>query len=1078
MSTMRDLVKRSPSHCCFDKQFRSRIKLAICLAAMLGEGISGAPAQTNARVVVWGLYAYSQTNLPASLSNAPAKAVAAGWYHSLVLKLDGKVVAWGYNPNGQTTVPWDLSGVRAIAAGAEHNLALASNGLVTTWGRNNYRQCNVPAGLYEVAAVAAGSFHSLALKSNRTVVVWGQNTDGQTNVPAGLSGVVGIAAGRSHSLALKANGTVVGWGSNGYGQRDAPAGLQNVIAIAAQEYHSLALLSNGTVVAWGRNDYGQTNVPAHLTNVIAIAAGGRHCLALTTDHKVIAWGDNSDGQTNVPPALAGVSAIAAGNDHSLAIIGCPRIESPPVSQVVRPGDWAGFQVQVSGIEPMFYQWFFNETNLLHDATNAILQLPDARLAYSGSYYVVVTNGSGSVTSSPVMLTVTESPFILQPHTNQWVWVGGTADFSVDAAGNLPLAYQWFFGGAALLGATNSDLQLTNVQFSQAGAYTVVVTNAFGAVTSAPATLVVYPLTTVPVASEAILRAAMAHGGLITFACDGVITVANTITNSVNTTLDGADHEVTISGADAVRVFYVTSNSAFGVKNLKIANGRSSKGAGIFNDGGRLTLWNVGMEANYADSFDDSAHMFVEAAEGGGLFNRNGVVNAVACTFSGNTAFKPPDDIPSTDRNARGGAIRNESGEIDLQDCRFTNNRATGGPPMGPMLSLGRDGLGGAIHNSGKLTATRCSFLGNSARGEPVSNTIYPAPAGGSGAGGAIYNVGDLILRASTVASNSASGGTGGSGVGGCVMTCPGSPSPGGPGSNGGWASGGGLFNTGTASAINCTLAWNTCFGGAGGPGGNGGPATLPYVRGSDGGNGGSGGSSFGGGIYGVVHLTNCTVTFNSAFAGAGGAGGAGGSAMPPDYSGQPGSVGNSGTAGGAGINGDSFLIGTLLATNQPGGNCSGVISDGGFNLSSDATGAFTHARSLNITDPLLGPLTNNGGNTLTMALLAGSPAIDAGDNSSVPPADQRNIPRPFGSTADIGAYEYAALLRISRSTGNRLDILLRDGFPGETCRLLTGTTVSNWVCAATNQIGLNGTFLFQENCDTSEPQRFYKVVLP
>lgn len=1078
MSPLGYLVKRFLNQFCFAKQFRSRFTVVICLSAVLSAGMAGAPAQTNARVVVWGIYSYSQTNLPASLSNALANAVSAGWYHSLVLKLDGKVVAWGYNPNGQTTVPWGLSGVRAIAAGAEHNLALTSNGLVTTWGRNNYRQCNVPAGLYyEVAGVAAGSFHSLALKSNRTVVAWGNNHNGQTNVPAGLNNVIGIAAGRDHSLALKANGTVVGWGSNGYGQRDAPIGLQNVIAIAAQEYHSLALLSNGTVVAWGRNDYGQMNVPPDLTNAIAIAAGGRHCLALTSDHKVVAWGDNSDGQTNVPPTLAGVSAIAAGNEHSLAIIGCPRIESPPVSQVVRVGDWAEFQVQVSGIEPLRYQWCFNETNLIHDATNAIIQLPEAQLSCSGSYHVVVTNGSGSVTSSPVNLTVTEAPFILQPPTNQWVWVGGLAEFSVDATGNMPLAYQWFLVGDVLLGATNATLQLTNVQFSQAGAYTVRVTNTFGAVTSATATLTVYPLTTVPVASEAILRTAMAYGGRITFACDGVITVTSTITNSVDTTLDGAGHDVTISGVDAVRVFFVTSNSAFGVKNLKIAHGRSSQGAGIFNDGGSLTLSHVGFETNYADRFDEMGQVFVEAAEGGALFNRNGAVNAVACTFSGNTAFKPSDDLPSTDRNARGGALRNESGAITLQDCVFINNRAVGAPPMGPMLSLGRDGFGGAIHNSGTLTAVGCSFLGNTARGEPVANMTYPAPAGGSGAGGAIYNTGDLALHASTVASNSASGGTGGSGVGGCVMYCP-VPSPGGPGSGGGSAHGGGLFNAGTASAVNCTFAWNTCVGGAGGRGGNGGPATLPYVRGTDGGSGGSGGFSFGGGIHGGIRLTNCTVAFNSVFPGAGGAGGAGGSAGPPDYSGQPGDAGSTGTAGGAGISGDSFLIGTLLATNQPGGNCSGVISDGGHNLSSDATGNFTHAGSLNNTDPLLGPLTDNGGATETMALLAGSPAIDAGDNMPAPPADQRGIPRPFGAAADIGAYEYATLLRISRSTSNGLDILLRDGIPGQTCRLLTSTTVSNWVCVATNQVGANGTFRFEENCNFGELGRFYRVALP
>lgn len=172
------------------------------------------------------------------------------------------------------------------------------------------------------------------------------------------------------------------------------------------------------------------------------------------------------------------------------------------------------------------------------------------------------------------------------------------------------------------------------------------------------------------------------------------------------------------------------------------------------------------------------------------------------------------------------------------------------------------------------------------------------------------------------------------------------------------------------------------------------------------------------------------------------------------------------------------MANTLLATNTPGGNGHGQIIDDGRNLSSDGTCSFTNVGSLNNIDPKLGPLADNGGPTLTMALLAGSPAIDAGDNAAAPPTDQRGVPRPFGPAADIGAYEYATLLRISRVAGNALDIQLCDGLPGQTCRLLTSTTLSNWTCVATNQVSANGTFLFQEFCDTAETQRFYKAVLP
>lgn len=98
-------------------------------------------------------------------------------------------------------------------------------------------------------------------------------------------------------------------------------------------------------------------------------------------------------------------------------------------------------------------------------------------------------------------------------------------------------------------------------------------------------------------TESSLRSAMAGGGIVTFACDGTITLSSTITNEVATAFDASGHQITISGGDAVRVFCVTSNGVLLLKNLSIVNGRSSSGAGILNDGGTLTLSNVVMESN-------------------------------------------------------------------------------------------------------------------------------------------------------------------------------------------------------------------------------------------------------------------------------------------------------------------------------------------------------------------------------------------------------------------------------------------------------------------------------------------------
>ena len=276
------------------------------------------PGMAIGEVIGWGYPAP-----PRGLTNVVA--ISSGYEHSLGLRADGTVVAWGRNSYGAMNVPEGLTMVKAVAAGDSHSLALRQDGTVVAWGRNQYGQCNVPVGLTGVTAIAGGGGHSLALKSDGTVVAWGLNDDGQATVPVDLTNVVAIAAGGRHSLALKQDGSVIGWGRNTDGQAESFTGA---VAIAAAADYSMAITTVGTLSAWGASDYGATNVPTGLTDVEAIAAGSRHALAKRQDGMVVGWGNDltgSGGNFNFPPGLSGVTAISAGGNQSGALTGPPSM---------------------------------------------------------------------------------------------------------------------------------------------------------------------------------------------------------------------------------------------------------------------------------------------------------------------------------------------------------------------------------------------------------------------------------------------------------------------------------------------------------------------------------------------------------------------------------------------------------------------------------------------------------------------------------------------------------------------------------------------------------------------------------
>ena len=129
--------------------------------------------------------------------------------------------------------------------------------------------------------------------------------------------------------------------------------------------------------------------------------------------------------------------------------------------------------------------------------------------------------------------------------------------------------------------------------------------------------------------------------------------------------------------------------------------------------------------------------------------------------------------------------------------------------------------------------------------------------------------------------------------------------------------------------------------------------------------------------------------------------------------GRSGSDGDGGSGGGIVNAGTAGLTNTIIANNLTGGDCGGIApSSLGHNLDSDGTCSLSGPGDLSGVNPLLGPLQDNGGATFTIALLPGSPAIDAGNDLACPATDQRGFPRPRDGdgddieVCDMGAYEF------------------------------------------------------------------------
>jgi hypothetical protein len=462
-----------------------------------------------------------------------------------------------------------------------------------------------------------------------------------------------------------------------------------------------------------------------------------------------------------------------------------------------------------------------------------------------------------------------------------------------------------------------------------------------------------------------------NGDRITFTVSGVIRLTSGgLLVARNVTISGPGaNQLSIEGNQATFVFGVIPHRTVSISGLSITNGQY----GIWNQQGTLSVSNCVLSGNSsAGLYNDATQSFIGAS----ITVANSIISNNAGTGALNL-FAPPLPTGGSITSGRNSAKQSSPDGLcacmTITDSVLSNNAGHG---IFNIVSYGFANGGASLTAvNSDISDNEGSGISNDATEGGASATIVTTAVTGNLAGGIFssaqaFGAARVTVTDSTVSSNSAYGGI----HGGFDVTVTNSTISG----NSAAVSGGGIY--GASSIVNSTISGNSAADTGGGIYG-----ASSIVNSTISGNSAE---TSGGGIYNNsgLHLENSTIAGNSAGSGGG------------IYNGLPSQLQISNTILNAGASGENIF------------NDGGTVTSEGYNLSSDDGGGYLNGPGDQInTDPLLGPLQDNGGPTLTHALLPGSPAIDAGDpNFSPPPInDQRgcHFDRVFNGRIDIGSFE-------------------------------------------------------------------------
>ncbi|QYM77876.1 immunoglobulin domain-containing protein [Horticoccus luteus] len=374
---------------------------------------------------------------------------------------------------------------------------------------------------------------------------------------------------------------------------------------------------------------------------------------------------------NAQPSASGAYTVVASNSAGSAtstlaqvVIGdAPVILAAPTSESVVAGTHVALSVTAFGADPLTYQWRKNDVDL-PGATAATLAFTPVQMSDAGNYSVVVTNPLGSTSSSAATLTVVATaiaPTITAPPQSQTLYTGQTLALSVTPAGTSPFTYQWAKDNAPLTGATAATFNVASAAVTDAGNYTVTITNDAGSITSAPASVAVTTATAPAITTQPVAQSVIA-GATVTFSVAASGNPAPAYQWSRNST--------PLAGATSATLVLTNVTSAdAGLYSVVVTNPGGSVGSLAVNLT-VLTPPTIATQPQSRASVEGSEVTFTVAVSGSGPFTYQWRRNGVA--LSGATsASLTLTNLASTDAGTYNVVVTGAGGTVPSADATLT-----------------------------------------------------------------------------------------------------------------------------------------------------------------------------------------------------------------------------------------------------------------------------------------------------------------------------------------------------------------------------------------------------------------------